>query len=157
MNIKPEKKALFNDILKNGFTVHLDFNPNVGFSQVPLHLYGADHCRLDFDGVRCINLSTDEHGVSAGMTFNGRHFSIFVPWKAVYCISFDSSTGPRGVLYNDDVPQSVIDSMVKAAKGAEAPVTAAPKQASLQGGAKIYDLAEARARRAARKPGPTAG
>ncbi len=163
---KPVKHDLFNAILKQGLTVHVDFDPWARLVNVPpsIKCAGQHRLRLDFDSVRCRDIKADLFGLEAGMTFAGAHWTVYVPWVAVFCIAFDvgNQGEERGILYNDDLPASVIDEMVRRAtldeqqKQIDA-VTSAPKQASLQGGAKIYNFAEERARRAARKPGPPAG
>ncbi len=152
---QPLKHDLFNAILKQGMTAHVDFNPQHPETLLPPGLRLEEKCKLSFDGVRCRDIQATFMGVSAGMTFYGSHYTVYVPWDAVFCVSFDSPTGPRGIVYSASLPGSVADQMVEAARAqAVQPSilsTLEPKQASLQGGAKIYNLAEERARRAAKR------
>lgn len=157
---KPAKHDLFNAILKQGLTCMVDFTPRHPGVIIPEYLHTQQSVQFKFDSIRCRDIVADEKGVCAGMTFSGRHYTIYVPWTAAYCISFDVDGSPRGIIYQDDIPASVVDQMVlKSAFAQQAEVIrkseerAAPKQASLQGGAKIYDLAEARARKLAREQG----
>ncbi len=147
---KPTKRALMDSILMQGMTAIVDFAPQA--ASIPEYLKGTTSVQLKFDNIRCREIFVGADGVSAAMTFGGRHHSVFVPWAAVYCISFDvEGQGPRGVIYQESIPEEVVATMVREAK--KTPEPTAPKQASLQGGAKIYDLAEARARKLAREQG----
>lgn len=165
---KPTKPALMNSILMQAMTCIVDFAP--ASANIPEYLRGADTCQLKFDGIRCRDIFVGEDGVRAGMTFNGRHHDVFVPWAAVYCISFDvAGKGPRGVIYQESIPESVVANMLRASRepssreGAVKSIgtkTAEPKQATVEGEPKFYtySLDAARARRAAQGGnGPKAG
>ncbi len=156
---KPVKHDLFNAILKQGLTVHVDFDPWARLVNVPPSIKrdGQHRLRLDFDSVRCRDIKADLFGLQAGMTFGGVYWIVYVPWTAVFCIAFDVGTKgeERGILYNEDMPGSVIDALVRRAALDEQQklidaVTKPPKQASVQGGSNVYSIEEARARRAAR-------
>lgn len=152
---KPAKHDLFNSILKQGMTAIVDFSPKHAGVLLPGHLWNESSVQLKFDGVRCRDIVCVAEGVSAGMTFNGKHYTVYLPWSCVYCISFDVDGSPRGIIYQNDIPKEVVDQMVKRAIAPDKkPEPLAPKHATLQGEAKVYDIATARARRAARDGKP---
>ena len=86
----PEKKARLLEALDKGMAmVHLDARrPGV---LVPEHLKGELHLMLNlsyrFDPP---DLSVGEWGIRQTLTFQGRSFTVAIPWSALYAILFPS-------------------------------------------------------------------
>lgn len=103
----PEKKARLLESLDKGMTmVHLDARrPGV---LVPEHLKGELHLCLNlsyrFDPP---DLSVGEWGIRQTLTFQGRRFTVAVPWSALYAIS--SHVTHQFWMYSEDMPQELLE------------------------------------------------
>lgn len=103
-----EKKARLLESLDKGMTmVHLDARrPGV---LVPEHLKGELHLCLNlsyrFDPP---DLSVGEWGIRQTLTFQGRRFTVAVPWSALYAIS--SHVTHQFWMYTEDMPRELLDS-----------------------------------------------
>jgi stringent starvation protein B len=90
---------------------------------VPPHLKQEAHLVLQYGNdlpIPIPDLTVDEHGVSATLSFSRTPHHTVVPWSAVYVVASDDG---RGVLYYEDIPRDV---SVIASKGvAEIPHAAA--------------------------------
>jgi stringent starvation protein B len=103
---RPSKHTAFLALMQEGRTsLHLDAR-RAGVV-VPEHLKGEAHLVLQYGTdlpIAIPDLSVDEHGVSATLSFNRAPHRTVVPWSAVYVVVSDEG---RGVLYNEDVPPDV--------------------------------------------------
>jgi stringent starvation protein B len=103
----PEKKARLLESLDKGMTmVHLDARrPGV---LVPEHLKGELHLILNlsyrFDPP---DLSVGEWGIRQTLTFQGRRFTVAIPWSALYAIS--SHVTHQFWMYSEDMPHELLD------------------------------------------------
>jgi stringent starvation protein B len=82
--------------------VHLDARrPGV---QLPARFLAEAHLRLDYGyGFQppIPDLTIDDDGIRATLSFNRQPFATFVPWEAVYVIAdFDGN----GAVWQDDIP-----------------------------------------------------
>ena len=103
-----EKKDRLLEALDKGMTmVHLDARrPGV---LVPEHLKGELHLMLNlsyrFDPP---DLSVGEWGVRQTLTFQGRRFTIAIPWSALYAIS--SHVTREFWMYPEEMPKELLES-----------------------------------------------
>lgn len=103
----PEKKARLLEALDKGMTmIHLDARrPGV---LVPEHLKGELHLILNlsyrFDPP---DLSVGEWGIRQTLTFQGRRFTVAIPWSALYAIS--SHVTHQFWMYSEDMPSELLD------------------------------------------------
>jgi stringent starvation protein B len=103
----PEKKSRLLESLDKGMTmIHLDARrPGV---LVPEHLKGELHLILNlsyrFDPP---DLSVGEWGIRQTLTFQGRRFTVAIPWSALYAIS--SHVTHQFWMYSEDMPSELLD------------------------------------------------
>jgi stringent starvation protein B len=103
---RPSKKDAFLALLREGWTsLHLDAR-RAGVI-VPDHLKGEAHLVLQYGHdlpIPIPDLTVDEHGVAATLSFSRMPQYTVVPWTAVYVVASEDG---RGVLYSPDVPDDV--------------------------------------------------
>ena len=103
-----EKKSRLLEALDKGLTmVHLDARrPGV---LVPEHLKSEMHLMLNlsyrFDPP---DLSVGEWGVRQTLTFQGRRFTIAIPWSALYAIS--SHVSREFWMFPEEMPKELLES-----------------------------------------------
>jgi stringent starvation protein B len=103
----PEKKARLLESLDKGMTmIHLDARrPGV---LVPEHLKNELHLILNlsyrFDPP---DLSVGEWGIRQTLTFQGRRFTVAIPWSALYAIS--SHVTHQFWMYSEDMPRELLE------------------------------------------------
>lgn len=102
----PSKPQAFLALLQEGRpSLHLDAR-RAGVV-VPAHLKGDSHLVLQYGidlPIPITDLTVDDTGVRATLSFARTPHQTFVPWSAVYVITIDDT---RGVLYPEDVPSDV--------------------------------------------------
>ena len=89
--------------------VHLDARrPGV---VVPDWLAQDGHLRLDFSygfTPPIADLTVDDAGIRATLSFRGRPFSVTVPWAAVYLVAdYDGN----GAVWQEDIPADLIETI----------------------------------------------
>lgn len=134
---RPPKKDAFDAFVKEGWVwVHFDARKAgvevpEGFGDNPRLVlqYGYDM------PVPIPDLTVDEDGIRATLSFQRVPCPTFVPWSAVYILA---CTDGRGVVYVEDVPKEVV---LQVQGGAEAPST----EGRAQGGTDATQAAEAAA------------
>jgi stringent starvation protein B len=103
---RPSKHQAFLALLQEGWTsLHLDARRDGVV--VPPHLKGEAHLVLQYGNdlpIPITDLTVDEEGVRATLSFSRTPQQTIVPWSAVYVIATDDG---RGVLYNEDIPSDV--------------------------------------------------
>lgn len=114
-NSAPDKRLAFEHLLSQGsVAVHLDARHPA--ATVPAQFSSTDHLVLQYSlatdwPVPIRDLSVDEEGIGATLSFNRVPFKTWVPWSAVYAISNEDGMGkmwteeaPEGLrkLLNDD-------------------------------------------------------
>jgi stringent starvation protein B len=103
---RPSKHQAFLALLQEGWTsLHLDARRDGVV--VPTHLKGEAHLVLQYGNdlpIPITDLTVDEEGVRATLSFSRTPQQTIVPWSAVYVIATDDG---RGVLYNEDIPSDV--------------------------------------------------
>ena len=67
------------------------------------------------------DLTVDEHGISATLTFGGSPFRCVLPWAAVYAAVADGEQ--RGMVWPDDIPEDLLLGSVPG-EGATTPASA---------------------------------
>jgi stringent starvation protein B len=103
---RPSKHQAFLALLQEGWTsLHLDARRDGVV--VPTHLKGEAHLVLQYGNdlpIPITDLTVDDEGVRATLSFSRTPQQTIVPWSAVYVIATDDG---RGVLYNEDIPSDV--------------------------------------------------
>ena len=103
---RPSKHQAFLALLQEGWTsLHLDARRDGVV--VPTHLKGEAHLVLQYGNdlpIPITDLTVDDEGVRATLSFSRTPQQTIVPWSAVYVIATDDG---RGVLYNEDIPTDV--------------------------------------------------
>jgi stringent starvation protein B len=104
----PDKRVVIDDLLAKGpVLVHLDARrsdvavPDRFRSEAKLVLrfgYGLTPPIPD--------LTVDEHGLSATLTFGGSPFRCVLPWSAIYAAVADGEQ--RGMVWPDDIPEDLL-------------------------------------------------
>lgn len=89
-----DKKAIAERILKQGGTLSVHFNPQLG-ANVPPQFRNERHVRFDYGynmphPIPDLELTKD--GISATLLFAGRERETFVSWKSVLAMSNDTVT-----------------------------------------------------------------
>ena len=75
------------------------------------------------------DLTVDEHGVSATLTFGGTPFRCVLPWAAIYAAVADGEQ--RGMVWPDDIPEDLLmGAASEPAPPSPAPAEARPKRPS---------------------------
>jgi stringent starvation protein B len=123
---RPPKQEAFLALLAEGWTsLHLDARRDGVI--VPAHLKGEPHLVLQYGHdlpIPIPDLTVNEQGVSATLSFARTPSTTVIPWSAVYVVT---AVDGRGVLYQEDIPSDV---SVIAASAGDAPRTADGTQAA---------------------------
>jgi len=105
---QPSKREVMQALLERAEArVHLDARRDG--VQLPDRLRGDGHVRLDYGyGFQppIPDLSIDDQGIHATLSFNRVPFRTFVPWTAIYLIAdFDGN----GAVWQEDIPADLLD------------------------------------------------
>lgn len=120
---RPPKIEVMRALLEHAEAqVHFDARrPGV---ELPDRLLGSANVRLDY-GYGLVppihDLSIDEDGIRATLSFNRIPFATFVPWTAVFLIADFSG---RGAVWREDLPPELTADLAPADPDAMAPETA---------------------------------
>ena len=111
--------------------VHIDARrPGV---KLPVHLLGDGHVCLDYGySLRPVipDLTVDDEGISATLSFRNTPTPTFVPWSAIYLISnFEG----RGAVWQSDIPDDMmVGPLAEGSEGAlEKPAAPPPRLAKI--------------------------
>jgi stringent starvation protein B len=103
---RPSKRDAFLAFYGEGWvSVHLDAR-RTGV-KVPQEFASNGHLVLQYGQdmpVAIPDLSVDDDGIRATLSFSRTPHATFIPWSAVYIVA---STDGRGILYYEDVPEDV--------------------------------------------------
>jgi stringent starvation protein B len=104
----PSKKEVMLALLERAEArVHLDARRDGVV--LPPHLLGEGHVRLDYGHhftPPIPDLSLDEQGIRATLSFNRVPCATFIPWSAIYLIAdFDGN----GAVWQEDIPTDLLE------------------------------------------------
>jgi stringent starvation protein B len=103
---RPSKRDAFNAFFGEGWvSIHLDARRDG--VKVPDDHTGNRHLVLQYGQNMPIpipDLSVDDQGITATLSFSRTPHRTFVPWTAVYIVACNDG---RGILYYEDVPEDV--------------------------------------------------
>lgn len=127
---KPAKKDIFTDLWNHGVHTHVDFDPRVPGVGLPAFLQdGRYSLRLDYQNSPSHpteGLVISDDGLMCVQLFRNVRYQTFVPWSAIYCISFETDGTSRGVMYNDNMPPEMQKRVIEASEALVAQKLAAP-------------------------------
>ena len=119
----PDKRLVIDDLLGKGpVLIHLDARRSD--VAVPERFRSEAKLVLRFGhGLTppIPDLTVDEHGISATLTFGGSPFRCVLPWAAVYAAVADGEQ--RGMVWPDDIPEDLLLGSVPG-EGATGPAAA---------------------------------
>ena len=104
----PDKRTVIDELLGRGpVLVHLDARRSD--VAVPDRFRGEAKLVLRFGhglSPPIPDLTVDEHGISATLTFGGSPFRCVLPWAAIYAAVADGEQ--RGMVWPDDIPEDLL-------------------------------------------------
>jgi stringent starvation protein B len=113
----PDKRDLIEELLSQGpILVHIDARH--ALAQVPERFCNDPKLVLRFGyelTPAIIDLSIDEHGMYGTLTFGGIPTRCVLPWACVYSVVSESDQ--KGMVWPDDVPESVVDALHEQSEG----------------------------------------
>lgn len=123
----PDKRTVVDELLAKGpVLVHLDARRSD--VAVPDRFRGEAKLVLRFGhglSPPIPDLTVDEHGVAATLTFGGTPFRCVLPWAAIYAAVADGEQ--RGMVWPDDIPEDLLNGSV--GEPATTPTTPPPPAA----------------------------
>jgi hypothetical protein len=102
--MKPPSKREVMEFLLSETEARVHFDARKAGVDLPARLRSDPHLCLDYGyGFQPAipDLSLDERGIKATLSFNRAPYETFVPWDAIYIIS---DFGGRGAVWQEDVP-----------------------------------------------------
>lgn len=104
----PDKRTVIDELLGKGpVLIHLDARRTD--VAVPERFRGEAKLVLRFGhGLTppIPDLTVDDHGISASLTFSGAPFRCVLPWAAIYAAVADGEQ--RGMVWPDDIPEDLL-------------------------------------------------
>lgn len=103
------KYSLVEAMLEVG-EVRLGVNPELDEVVIPVQMRGRAYVALRLgEEIPMFNLSMDDHGLSATLTFDEVPFDTYVPWAAVFAVS----TKYGELQFHEDFPRALSDDGVE--------------------------------------------
>lgn len=99
----PDKKLVMLHLLEDAW-VYVDIDPRRDGVALPDHLRQQPHLRLQYGynmPMPIVDLTIDDRGISATLSFQRTPHATFIPWSAVFAMSDGDK---RGMEWEDEIP-----------------------------------------------------
>jgi stringent starvation protein B len=121
----PDKRTVIDELMGRGpVLVHLDARRSD--VAVPDRFRGEAKLVLRFGhglSPPIPDLTVDEHGMAATLTFGGAPFRVVLPWAAIYAAVADGEQ--RGMVWPDDIPEDLLLGTGPTSEGPSSPAAPA--------------------------------